>query len=64
MEDSIFIIFLGFSVIWIILGVLAWLALIKADNQKIEFGKWGLLVAIPILIPFIFALVVGAVYLN
>ena len=64
MEDSTFMIFLGFSLIWILLGVVTWLALLKADNQKIQFGKWGLLVAIPILIPFVFALIIGAVSLR
>lgn len=64
MEDSSFIIFLGFSLIWIVLGVVTWLALLKADNQKIQFGKWGLLVAIPILIPFVFALIIGAISLR
>ena len=64
MEDSSFIIFLGFSLIWIVLGVVTWLALLKADNQKIQFGKWGLLVAIPILIPFVFALIIGAFSLH
>jgi hypothetical protein len=56
MQDSIFIIFLGFAAVWIVIGVTAIIALFKSDGQEIRFGKWGLTVAIPILVPFILVL--------
>ena len=64
MEDSTFIIFISFGVIWTLLAAGAWIALMKADGQKIQFGKWGLVVAIPILLPFLAALVIGALALH
>ena len=60
MEDSTFIIFLAFGVIWAIMGAAAWIALLKSEGEEIRFGKWGLIVVLPILIPFIAALVIAA----
>jgi nitrate/nitrite transporter NarK len=59
MEDSIFIIFLSFGCIWILMGVVGLIALLKYEGEDIKFGKWGLIVAIPILIPIIIALIIG-----
>ena len=64
MEDSIFIIFISFGVIWILLAAGAWIALLKADGQKIRIGAWGLVVVIPILLPFLAALIIGALSLQ
>ncbi|OKH40039.1 hypothetical protein NIES2119_03570 [[Phormidium ambiguum] IAM M-71] len=61
MEDSTFAIFLGFGILWAIMGAAAWIALLKSEGEEIRFGKWGLLVIIPIVIPFIAALVIAAV---
>jgi hypothetical protein len=36
-------------------------ALLKSDNQPIQFGKWGLLVALPIVIPLIAAFAIAAI---
>ncbi|AHJ30237.1 hypothetical protein NSP_39350 [Nodularia spumigena CCY9414] len=36
------------------------IALLKADGQKIRFGKTGLIVIIPIIVPIIFTLVYAA----
>jgi len=33
------------------MGIVAVIFLFKSDGQKLRFGKWGLLVAIPILVP-------------
>lgn len=56
MQDSVFIIFIVFGFIWILMGVTAVITLLKSDAQEIRFGQWGLIVAIPIVIPIILAL--------
>ncbi|BAY94920.1 MULTISPECIES: hypothetical protein [unclassified Tolypothrix] len=62
MDDSIFIIFLSFGFLWLVMGVIGWMAFLKSEGEEIKFGKWGLLVAIPILIPIIITLIIGALY--
>jgi hypothetical protein len=64
MESSIFILFLGFGLLWAIMGAVAVIAILKADGQKIQFGPWGLVVAVPILIPFFAALIIGAIAMR
>jgi uncharacterized membrane protein HdeD (DUF308 family) len=65
MDDSAFTLFIGFGALWTLMGIVAVIALLKADGQKIRFGKWGLVVAVPIILPllvaFIFALTHRAV---
>ena len=51
MEDAGYKVFLGFGGLWVLMGIVAVTFLFKSDGQKIRFGKWGLLVAIPILVP-------------
>ena len=53
MDDSIFVIFIAFGCLWAIGGAIAVVALFRSDKQEIRFGKEGLIVAIPILIPLI-----------
>lgn len=62
MNDSVFVIFIAFGCLWILMGVGGWIALLKSEGEEINFGKWGLIVAIPILIPIIVALIIGALY--
>ncbi|WP_414582927.1 hypothetical protein [Scytonema sp. PCC 10023] len=62
MNDSVFVIFIAFGCLWILMGVGGWIALLKSEGEEIKFGKWGLIVAIPILIPIIVALIIGALY--
>ncbi|MFB2936804.1 hypothetical protein ACE1B6_16260 [Aerosakkonemataceae cyanobacterium BLCC-F154] len=64
MEDSTFVIFLAFGILWAIMGTAAWIALLKSEGEEIRFGKWGLIVVLPILIPFIAALVIAALSRN
>lgn len=59
--DAAYTIFFGFGIIWVVIGIVGVVALLKSDNQPIRFGKWGLTVAIPILIPFIAVLVIAAI---
>jgi uncharacterized membrane protein HdeD (DUF308 family) len=54
-------VFLAFGIVWIAMGAAAVIALLKADNQQIKFGKWGLLVSLTILLPFAVALIIAAV---
>jgi len=61
MDDAAFTLFIGFGVLWTIMGAAAVIALFKADGQKIQFGKWGLVVAVPIIVPLLAALIYGAI---
>ena len=51
MQDAGYTVFMGFGAVWVIMGIVAVTFLFKSDGQKLRFGKWGLLVAIPILVP-------------
>jgi hypothetical protein len=62
MDDSVFVIFISLGVIWAIAASAAVIALLKADGQPIRFGKWGLVVALPIVIPLVGALTFAAIY--
>ena len=57
MQDSPYIIFIAFGCIWVLMGSAAVIALLKSNNQEVRFGKWGLIVALPIVVPFILALI-------
>lgn len=62
MKDSIFIIFLVFGCIWILMGAVGLIALLKSEGQEIQFSKWGVLVTFSIIIPIIAALSYGALH--
>ncbi len=62
MHDSTFAIFIGFGVLWTIAAAIAVIALFKADGQEIRFGKWGLVVAVPIIVPLLAALGFAAIW--
>lgn len=62
MEDSTFTIFIIFGCLWILMGGIAWVAFLKSEGQPIRFGKWGLLVTVPIVVPLIIAFAVAAIY--
>jgi uncharacterized membrane protein HdeD (DUF308 family) len=64
MENSIFIIFIVFGGLWVLMGAVGVIALFKSDGQEIRFGKWGLVVALPIIIPIILTLLIGAFYIE
>lgn len=51
MQDAGYTVFMGFGGLWVVMGIVAVIFLLKSDGQKLRFGKWGLLVAIPILVP-------------
>lgn len=60
MNDSAFTIFIIFGVIWILMATAALIALLKADGQKIQFGKTGLIIAVSIIVPLIISLAYAA----
>ena len=39
------------------MGATALIMLLKSDAQEIQFGKWGLIVAIPIVIPIVLGII-------
>jgi uncharacterized membrane protein HdeD (DUF308 family) len=56
MQDAGYTVFIGFGFLWVLMGIIAVITLLKSDGQKIQLGKWGLLVAIPILVPIVLVL--------
>lgn len=56
MQDAGYTVFIGFGFLWVFMGIAAVITLFKSDGQKLRFGKWGLLVAIPILVPIVLVL--------
>jgi len=61
MDDSIFVIFIAFGCLWVLMGAAAVIGLLKSDRQEIRFGKEGLIVAIPIIIPLFISLIYAIV---
>lgn len=51
MPNFAFTAFIIFGLLWVLMGTLAVIALLKSDKNEIRLGKQGLLVALPILIP-------------
>ena len=62
MQNSLFVIFIAFGCIWLVMGVTGWIAFLKSEGEEIRFGKWGLVVAIPIIIPIVITLIIGALH--
>ena len=56
MQDAGYTVFIGFGLLWVVMGIVAVITLLKSDGQKIQFGKWGLLVGIPIVVPIVLVL--------
>ncbi|MEM9135914.1 MAG: hypothetical protein AAGB01_00995 [Cyanobacteria bacterium P01_F01_bin.42] len=63
MSDYIFILFLGFSAIWILLAILAVYWVMRLEKRAFKISKEMLVVSLSILIPFIIALIFGALNL-
>jgi len=61
MDDSVFVIFIAFGCLWVLMGTAAVVGLLKSDRQEIRFGKEGLIVAIPIIIPLLITLIYAVV---
>ncbi|QFZ12549.1 hypothetical protein [Nostoc parmelioides] len=56
MQDSAFTIFIAFGCIWILIGAVGLIAVVKSEGQKLRFDKWGLIVLIPIIVPIVVVL--------
>ncbi len=56
MQDAGYTVFIGFGLLWVLMGIIAVITMLKSDGQKIQFGKWGLLVGIPIIVPIVLVL--------
>lgn len=62
MDDSIFIIFIVFGCLWAVMGAGIVILFFQSGNkQEMPSGKWGLLVALPIVIPMAIAFIYAAV---
>ncbi len=62
MDDSIFIIFIAFGCLWAVMGTAVVVLFFKSDGQQeVQVGKWGLVVALPIVIPMAIAFIYAAV---
>ena len=60
-QNAQYAVFLGFGLLWVMMGTVGVIALLKSDNQPIRFGKWGLVVAVPIVVPLIAAFAIAAI---
>lgn len=60
MKDPAFTIFIIFGLVWFAMGTVGVIVLFKADGKEIKFGKIGLVVAIPIILPIILTLTYAA----
>ncbi|MCU0546832.1 MAG: hypothetical protein MUE44_32490 [Oscillatoriaceae cyanobacterium Prado104] len=56
MQYAGYTVFIAFGILWILMGIAATIALLKSDAQQLRFGKWGLLVTIPIIVPIVLVL--------
>lgn len=62
MDDSIFVIFIAFGCLWALMGIGVVVLFFRSDKeQEMPSGKWGLIVALPIIIPMAIAFVYAAV---
>lgn len=63
MQDSTYAFFLGFAGLWILLGIAGLVLLYKNEKQERAINTQVLLVGLPIVIPFLLALIFGAIAL-
>lgn len=59
--SAAYTVFFAYGIVWVALGTIAVIALLKSENHPIRFGKWGLLVLLTTLIPMVAALGIGAI---
>lgn len=63
MADEPFVLFLGFSALWILLGIGAIAWVINSEESGLTLNKDLIVVALSILLPFGLALIIGALRL-
>jgi hypothetical protein len=60
MEESPYVVFLGFALVWVLLGLGGLFLLVRSEGQQIKVPPAALIVVVPILIAFAIALTFGA----
>jgi hypothetical protein len=60
MEESPYVVFLGFAFVWVLLGVSGLLLLMRSEGRQMKMPPAALIVVLPILIAFAVALTFGA----
>ena len=60
MADEPFVLFLGFSALWILLGLGTIIWVINSEKNSLTLNKDIIVVALSILLPFGLALIIGA----
>ncbi|MER3494786.1 MAG: hypothetical protein C4323_22670 [Mastigocladus sp. ERB_26_2] len=61
MNDSVFIVFIIFGIIWILMATAWVIAILRMDGQEIKFGKTGFVIIVSILTPIIITLTYAAI---
>lgn len=56
MNESAFVVFIIFATIWVLMATAGVIAVLKMDGQKIQFGKTGFIIIVPIIVPMIITL--------
>lgn len=59
MQDAGYTIFFAFGCFWTVLAVAVWVLVLKAEGLPLRLDKWGLVVALPIIIPLLAAYAVA-----
>ena len=59
MADEPFVLFLGFSVLWILMGIATIIWVLKSEKSALKLNKELILVGLSILLPFGLALLIG-----
>ena len=60
MEESPYVVFLGFAFVWVLLGISGLFLLMRSEGQQMKMPPAALIVVLPILIAFAVALTFGA----
>jgi hypothetical protein len=60
MEESPYVVFLGFALVWVLLGLGGLFLLVRSEGQPTKVPPAALIVVVPILIAFVIALTFGA----
>lgn len=61
MNDSAFVIFIIFGIIWLLMATASVIALLKMDGQKIKFSQTGFIIIVPIILSILITLTYGAI---
>ncbi len=61
MNESAFVIFIIFAAIWVLMATAGVIAILKMDGQRIQFGKTGFIIIVPIIAPMIITLIYATI---